>query len=46
MSTVRFFPSTTGRINTWPMPVNVTRDDRNSDWRKLDINRGHLGLYN
>ena len=44
MSVVRFFPSTIGRINTWPMLVNVTPDGRNSDWRKLDAKRGHLGL--
>lgn len=46
MSVARFFPSTIGRINTWPMPVSATEDARSSDWRKLDVNRGNLGLYN
>ena len=36
MNVSRFFPSTTGRINTWPMPASVTQDDKNDNWQKLD----------
>jgi hypothetical protein len=46
MNVSRFFPSTTGRINTWPMPASVTQDDKNGNWRKLDNPSRYLGLYN
>ena len=46
MSANWFFPSTTGRISTWPMPVIVTPGGLNLGWRKLDDHKCYLGLYN